>query len=46
MIKTVKKNFKKRNFIQPKEVSVKILKKKRRQFNDYENNEFIDYNNY
>ena len=44
--KVVKNNFKKRNFIQPKEVSVKILKKKRRQFNDYENNEFIDYNNY
>ena len=33
--------------IQPKDVSIKLLKKERRKFKNYEFNEFIDdYNNY
>ena len=44
--KEVKKKLNKKHLIQPEEVTVKSLKRSRRQFNNYEINAFIDNNNY
>ena len=44
--KAIKNRFKKKYLIQPQDMDVKFLKKARRQFKTFENNEFKDYTNY